>query len=177
MSAQAGKSLTMAALAIGIVAIIIGGVAVGTSPLVSPPTAAAKTQKFKITLGEGEIIGTEFWNGTAFIEPPEEELTGEYHRWEPDTLVVKKGDTVELTVQNPRSNDHSLVLVDFAVDTGELVGHHGATPRPAPSEKTVTFVASKAGIFKFQCGTPHNHATGDCDADHARMVGYLIVLE
>ena len=126
-----------------------------------------KTQKFTIIMGEGEII--QEVNG-------EEVIAGEFHRWEPPVLIVRKGDTVELTVKNPRSHAHSFVLTDFAIDTGRIPGK-AEQPDEAKRTVTVTFVASKSGVFQFKCGVPHDHEKGDCDPDHARMTGYLIVLE
>ncbi|MEM4314803.1 MAG: cupredoxin domain-containing protein [Nitrososphaerota archaeon] len=128
---------------------------------------APKTHKFTIIMGEGEIVQE---------VDGEEAITGEFHRWEPPVLVVKKGDTVELTVKNPRSHAHSFVLTDFAVDTGRIPGR-AEQPDEAKRAVTVTFIANKAGVFQFKCGVPHDHEKGDCDPDHARMTGYLIVLE
>lgn len=119
-----------------------------------------KTHNLTILLGEGEVISE---------VDGKDVLTGEFHRWEPDVMVVKKGDTVILNVKNPRKNIHSLVLPAFGVDTGELAGRTGA--------KTVQFTANKAGIFAYFCGVSFDEATGKCDPDHRRMVGYLIVLE
>jgi heme/copper-type cytochrome/quinol oxidase subunit 2 len=118
-------------------------------------------------MGEGKII--EEVNG-------KETITGEFHRWEPPVIVVKKGDTVELTVVNPRSHAHSFVLPAFNVDTGRIPGK---LEQPDEAKRTVTvrFVADKSGIFPFFCGISYNEATLDCDPDHAYMVGYLIVLE
>jgi heme/copper-type cytochrome/quinol oxidase subunit 2 len=126
-----------------------------------------KTQKFTIVLGEGKIVQE---------VNEEEELTGEFHRWEPPVLVVRKGDKVELTVKNPRSHAHSFVLADFGVDTGRIPGKE-EQPDEAKRTVMVSFVADKAGVFQFRCGIPFDHEKDDCDADHAYMVGYLVVLE
>jgi len=124
------------------------------------------TQQLRVELGEGEVVQE---------VQGEEELTGEFHRWEPDTLVVKKGDTVELTVVNPRRHAHSLVLSAYNVDTGLIPGRD---QEPDIAKRTITlkFVADKAGVFKYICGIPFDHSKDQCDPDHARMVGYLIVL-
>lgn len=118
-------------------------------------------QELSIIMGEGETIE----------EVDEEEvLTDEFHRWEPSALVVYKGDTVKLEVSNPRSKVHSLVLPDFGVVTPEL--------EPRGGTATVEFVADKAGVFQYACGVPYDREGGalDCDLDHQRQVGYLIVL-
>ena len=134
-----------------------------------PPGAgvATTTQKLRIELGEGEIIQE---------VQGKDELTGEYHRWEPNTLVVKKGDTVELTFVNPRRNTHSFVLSAFNVNTGPIPGRD-TEPDIAKRTVTVKFVADKAGVFKFECGIAFVEETKECDVDHARMIGHLIVLD
>ncbi len=128
---------------------------------------APKTQKLRIELGEGEIIQE---------VQGEEALTGEFHRWEPNVIVVKKGDTVELTVVNPRKHAHSFVLSAYNVDTGRIPGRD-EQPDVAKRTVTVKFVADKLGVYKFECGIPFDHAKKDCDPDHKRMVGHLIVLD
>ncbi len=119
------------------------------------------TQNLYIRLGEGKVIEEV---GDA------DEITGEFHRWEPSTLVVHKGDKVVLTVENPRSKVHTLILPDFGVVTPRL--------DPRGGTATVEFTADKAGTFQFACGTPFSRDGGalDCDLDHKRQVGYLIVL-
>ncbi len=118
------------------------------------------TQNLSIIMGEGKIV--QEING-------KEELTGEFHRWEPDVLVVNKGDKVVLTVTNPRGHAHSFILPEFGVATQKLESRGGSA--------TVEFNADKAGVFQYACATPFNEETGDCGADHQRQVGYLIVLE
>ncbi|MEM2237802.1 MAG: cupredoxin domain-containing protein [Candidatus Caldarchaeum sp.] len=142
-----------------------------------------KLQKLTILLGEGKIVQEAVKDpatGEIKLLPEEkggeEELTGEYHRWEPAVIIVKKGDTVELTVKNPRKHAHSFVLPAFGVDTGRIPGR-AEQPDEAKRTVTVRFVADKAGVFQFQCGVPFDHEKGDCDADHNYMVGYLIVLD
>lgn len=116
-------------------------------------------QTFEIQLGEGEIIGE---------EGGKDVITGEYHRWEPIVLVAFRGDKIVLKVKNPRKNTHSFVLPAFNIDTGPL--------QPRGGEKAVEFVADKAGVFAYGCGTPFVEGKAECDPDHARMVGHLIVL-
>lgn len=122
--------------------------------------AASGTQRLTVLMGEGEVIGE---------VDGEEMLTGEYHRWEPNVLVVHKGDSVTLNVMNPRKNIHSFFLPAFNLDTGPLEGRTG--------EATLEFTADQAGVFQWMCNIPQDAAEGECDADHGTMVGYLIVLE
>ncbi|MFQ5837875.1 MAG: hypothetical protein ACE5HJ_03740 [Thermoplasmata archaeon] len=148
---------------VAVVAIALSAVALSASYAPEPQ----RTQKFTVVMGEGEIIGENPDTG-------EEEIIGEFHRWEPAVLVVNKGDLVILTVKNPRSHNHSFVLEAFGVDTGTLPGKL-AQP-PGGSEVEVQFVPDKAGVFRWKCGVEHVHDTWDCDEDHVRMVGYLVVL-
>jgi len=142
-----------------------------------------KVQQLRIELGEGEIVQeamVDSATGQIALVPEEkggeEMLTGEFHRWEPSVLVVKKGDTLNLTVVNPRKRAHSFVLQAFNVDTGRIPGRL-EQPDLAKRTITVTFVADRPGVFKFECGIPLDPSKGDCDPDHARMVGYLVVLD
>lgn len=119
-------------------------------------------QNLSIIMGEGETIEEVEGENT---------LTGEFHRWEPAVLVVYKGDTVNLEVSNPRSKAHSLIIPDFGVATPKL--------DPRGGTATVEFVADKAGVFQYVCGIPFDRDDGalDCNLDHNRQVGYLIVLD
>ncbi len=111
------------------------------------PAAAPATQTFEIILGEGEVI--EEVGG-------KDQLTGEFHRWEPPVLVVNKGDKVVLKVKNPRKHVHSLGIPGYGQDTGPLAGRTG--------EKTLEFTADKAGVFPFMCTVPFDEAKGNCSS-------------
>ena len=157
-------SIVVLSLVLAIVAIGIGAYS-----LYQAPTAQqSKVQKFAVIMGEGEIIADDPTTG-------EEILTGEYHRWEPSVIVANKGDTVELTIINPRKNAHSFELPDFGITTGRIAGK---TELPDVEGRTIvkTFVADKAGVFKFVCGISPDASAGNCDPDHETMVGYLVVL-
>ncbi len=130
------------------------------SLILSACQAGPVTQNLSIQMGEGTMIHE--------LENGEEELTGEFHRWEPAVLVVNKGDKVVLTVTNPRGHAHSLVLPEFGVATPRLEGRGGTA--------TVEFTADKAGLFQFACGTPWDEEAEDCGLDHQYQVGHLIVL-
>ncbi len=135
------------------------------SACASGGTSGPVTRDFTVLMGEGETIAEV--NGV-------DEITSEFHRWEPAVLVAFKGDTINLTVENPRGSTHSLILDEFLVDT-ELLEIRGGT-------KTVQFVADKAGVFQYACGLEWEdedtgELTDECDPDHKRMVGYLIVLD
>lgn len=138
------------------------GIGIGYGLIQAVPARSQEpvTQVLDILLGEGEIIRE--------VEG-KDILDGEFHRWEPDTLVVRKGDWVVLNVKNPRKNVHSLVIPAYGVDTGPLAGRTG--------EARVEFLAYDAGVYPILCGIDFVEGAGLCDPDHKRMVGYLIVLE
>lgn len=131
------------------------------------PAPAPKTQTFNIQLGEGEVLGV----GETLGDQYEHKIVGEYHRWEPGVLVVHKGDKVVLNVSNPRKAVHSFLLKAYGIDTGKL------TPRTG--KKTVEFVADKVGAFEYVCGVDYDPKAEphECDPDHKRMTGQLIVLD
>ncbi len=90
------------------------------------------------------------------------------HRWYPTTLVVRRGDTVDLAVGNPDRFNHRF----------ELTGYNQMTKKLTPgSTDTLHFVADEAGVFVYRCMLPHDPTKGDCTPDHELMRGYLIVTE
>jgi plastocyanin len=90
-------------------------------------------------------------------------------KWIPSTIKVKKGQTVELTVVNDDDEtQHQLTIPDFKVDTGKI----------APGDKkTVTFVADKAGRFRFVDPLPNERSANNEDVRHSDEIGLLIVEE
>lgn len=151
------------------------------------PARAPTLREFTLILGEGEIL-TGINETTGYAVPigapnaDDETVAGEYHRWEPAVLVMFAGDTIRLTVKNPRSNDHSFSLIsqpgEFSgsLSTGDIQGkvNSGTT---TGTERSIEFTALKPGVYKFVCATPHDHVNNKCDEDHPTMVGYLVVLQ
>lgn len=159
MSMSLEKRAFYAFVGIALLGLVLG--AASLAIVLSPTTqSAGRVQRFRIIMGEGEVI--------AEVQG-EDVLTGEYHRWEPGTIVVNQGDRVILEIVNPRKNIHSFVLSAFNIDTGQL--------QPRGGSATVEFTADKAGVFQFLCGTPQNKELKHCDPDHSTMVGYFIVLQ
>ncbi|MDP4010374.1 MAG: cupredoxin domain-containing protein [Candidatus Spechtbacteria bacterium] len=154
--------------------VVIAGVAGGVSAyfLSSASDTGPKTQHLTV-----EIFHEDAWARPAGIEaglPEEQKVTTQYV-WKPNGLYAFKGDTVELTViNNAGTRVHSFVLEEFGIDTG---------PMQPKTEKTVTFVADKAGTFKFSCGIvfqPPEEGEEEpylCSADHAYQTGFFVVLE
>ncbi len=79
----------------------------------------------------------------------------------PDVIRVNKGDEVTLHITNieqTRDELHGLAINDYNIN---IVIDPGET-------KSVTFTASKAGVYAFYC-------TNFCSALHQEMQGYLLV--
>lgn len=124
----------------------------------------SQTRTFQISLEE-----VEFWAEVENSEGEKEVAYVELHRWEPNIIVVNKGDTVILEISNPRKNTHSLSVPAFDARTGTL--------EPRTGTDTIQFVADKAGSFDFICSTPYMPNKNYCDPDHSMMKGTIIVLE
>lgn len=84
-------------------------------------------------------------------------LTAKQWVFEPETIRVKQGDTVRLSIQSIDVS-HGFALPDFGIN---------ATLEPGKTE-TVEFVADKKGVFRFVCSV-------FCGAGHGDMQGTLIV--
>lgn len=68
----------------------------------------------------------------------------EVYRFQPETLTVYQGDTVNIVFVNPEDDAHTFVLKAF----------HIALALPAQATITTRFVASTTGIFPFICDIP-----------------------
>lgn len=87
------------------------------------------------------------------------QMIAENWKWIPDLIRVKKGTEVTLVVEGWDA-PHTFVLKEFGVKV----------PIPEGKKTKVTFLADKAGEFKWKCGRP-------CGNGCPKMRGKLIVLE
>ena len=72
-------------------------------------------------------------------------------QWLPGTIVVKKGDDVELTlINNVPSGDHGFFIPDYKITKVVSKG----------KKEVVTFKADKAGIFEMKCQLHPAHIGG-----------------
>lgn len=122
-------------------------------------TQAQSVKEFMLVTGEWQ------WKAKPGEAPvvdrergPQKEI--ERYSFDPAFLVVNKGDTVVLKIHALKGAKHVLEIKDFGI--GETTINKG-------EEKTVRFVADKAGTFKFLCT---NHTNADKEGP---MVGYLYV--
>ncbi len=86
----------------------------------------------------------------------------ERYTFDPPFLIVNKGDTVALRIHALKGEKHVVEIPDFGVPE---------TPINRGEEKTIRFVADKAGTFRFVCT---NHVNSQKEGP---MVGYLYVMD
>ena len=86
-------------------------------------------------------------------------VTGSSFAFAPNTLSVKKGDTVKIIFKNS-GGMHDFVIDEFSARTKQIQGG---------SEDSVTFVADKAGAFEYYCSVGKHRQMG--------MKGTLTVTE
>ena len=184
MSAPAAASkASRIPLVLGVLALLLSIGALGWT--VARPARSPSVREFVLMMGEGEVLAG--YNATCDcvrpIDDPNstEMVVGEYHRWEPMVLTAYVGDTIRLTVKNPRSNDHSFDLQsqpgDFSgmTGTGNILGKRNSQTTTG-TEKTIEFQALKPGVYRWICDTPQDVDNNKCDGDHPRMTGYLVIL-
>ncbi len=149
-TALAGSSLVIALVAVALSLLTL----TVSSPARPSSTAAPATIDLPLLVtGRGAIGGP-----------------AESHLFDPQLLVVRRGDFVRLRVINQSFFRHGIEIAGYGVRTGELTGG------PQGSE-TLTFTADKPGIFEYRCYLPHDPAMATCAPDHDQMVGHLVVIE
>jgi len=84
-------------------------------------------------------------------------IEGGNFKFTPNTMKIKKGDTVQITFKNSEGN-HDFVIDEFEVATNKI---------GEGEEEEVEFVADKVGTFEFYCSVGNHRAMG--------MKGSLIV--
>lgn len=136
-----------------LVAVAVGGMAA------APAWAAERT--FLVVTGE--------WSWSA--KPGEMPVTDrgrpninkmERYVFDPGFFVVDKGDRVTLKIHDLKGDKHIIEVPAFGVKETQIV---------RGEEKTITFVANKAGVFEIKCT---NHVNLEKEGP---MVGYLYVMD
>ena len=84
-------------------------------------------------------------------------VVGKNFSFSPNSLTVKKGDTVKITFQNA-DGFHNLLIDNFKVKSASI---------PSGKSTNVQFIADKTGSFKFYCSVGNHRVMG--------MYGTLIV--
>lgn len=86
----------------------------------------------------------------------------ERYAFDPGFLVVNKGDRVTLKIHALKGDKHIVNVPAFGVEEKQVL---------RGEEKTISFVASKAGVFEIKCT---NHVDAKKEGP---MVGYLYVMD
>lgn len=125
------------------------------------PAQAESVKEFLLVTGEWS------WKAKPGEAPVVDRNRGpvkeiERYTFDPPILIVNKGDTVVLKIHALKGSKHVIEIKDFGVP--ETTINKG-------EEKTIRFVADKAGTFKFICT---NHVNAEKEGP---MVGYLYVMD
>ncbi len=180
-----GQGIPRLAVALGVVALVLSIAAVGLT-YARPSGVAPRTLEITATIDEGMIVTG--WNNTCQcaveIDTPAadtEKVVGEYVRWAPNVIIINAGDTVRLTVKNPRGGDHSFAIDASAgafsgtTSSGEVQGRTNSG-NPAGAQVTIEFTALKSGTYVFRCTIVFDDAQNKCHPDHDTLTGTLVVL-
>lgn len=84
----------------------------------------------------------------------------EVYRWDPSSLIVRKGESVQLHIHGLHGTSHTFSLPDFQLQGRVQKGQ----------TTTVTFTPQKTGTFPLIC---HEHRTR---AQKGPMIAYITVL-
>lgn len=90
------------------------------------------------------------------------------HLFDPQMMVVRRGDTVRMRVMNQSLWSHGIEIVGLGVRTKPLAGGEA---------DEVTFTPDRSGIFEYRCYIPYDPKTGACSPDHDKMIGHIVVLD
>lgn len=124
-------------------------------------SAMAETREFLIVTGEWS------WKAKPGEAPVVDRDRGsvkeiERYTFDPAFIVVNRGDTVILKIHTLKGDKHIVTIPAFKVP--ETIIMRG-------EEKSIRFVANKAGVFEFKCT---NHVESHKEGP---MVGYIYVLD
>ncbi len=180
-----GQRFPTLAVGIGVLALVLSIAALGLT-FARPSGVAPRTVAFTVTIDEGLIVTG--WNNTCqcavVIDTPAadtEKVVGEYVRWAPNVIMINAGDTVTLTVKNPRGGDHSFAILATAgafsgtTSSGTVQGRTNSG-NAAGTQATITFTALKPGTYVFLCTIPFDDAQNHCHPDHETLTGTIVVL-
>jgi len=141
-------------LALAIVAILLGGGAMGlffTAP--QGTTRLPQTVDVRVLLVAVHIEGME---------------VKEKHYFIPGTIVAHVGDILRITLVNMDEHNHSLAIPALGLESPRIAG--GGEMHEFPS---VTL--AREGSFLIVCAIPYI-PPNDCGEDHDEIVGQLLVL-
>ena len=138
------------ALAIAVVALVVGAFAIASPVLQAPPAADRVVYvlavEYKGTAGPGERLS----NGTKVSA----------YQWDPATIIVNRGDRVTLKIYGVNGAAHPSSIEGYADLTYKVIDPSGSVIEEGAKTfdvyrghwTEVRFVASKAGVFTIGCG-------------------------
>ncbi len=139
--------------------IALGGVVVVALVILTLGSALAAERTFLVLTGEWSWAAKPGEAPVVDRGQPDTKKMDRY-TFDPGFLVVDKGDRVTLKIHDLKGDKHIIEIPAFGVkETQVLRGE----------EKTISFVADKAGVFEIKC-TNHIDAKKE-----GPMVGYLYV--
>ncbi len=178
----------MGVIAVSVIAVVMSGMAV-TAAYSKPSTSATLAPRnlaATVMIDEGQVVvgWNETCNCAVQLDTPAadtEVVAGEYVRWAPNVLIMNAGDTMTLTVKNPRNGDHGFALIApsdaFSGQTSAaVVQGKKNSGNPEGTSAVITFTALKPGTYTFICPLPYDDALHHCHPDHETLTGTLIVL-
>jgi plastocyanin len=123
--------------------------------------AMAETREFLMVTGEPS------WEAKPGEAPVADRNRGpvkkmERYTFHPGFLVVNRGDKVVLKIHDIKGDKHIVTIPAFNVPETQIL---------RGEEKTISFVANKAGIFEIKCT---NHVDSHKEGP---MVGYIYVFD
>ena len=158
---QGKNNMLLIGMVVLIVIVVLGLVAVFAKPKTASAPATSQTTQVSPT---PEGVNVQVTQETKQSEGKMTEsqtktftVKGKNFSFTPNTLSVKKGDTVKITFMN-EDGFHNFMLDEFSV---------AAKTIPAGQQDEVAFVANKAGTFEYYCSVGTHRQQG--------MVGKLIV--
>lgn len=178
----------MVVLIVSVLAVAMSGIAVATA-LTRPAatnTVEPRSVAMTLVLDEGQVVTG--WNDTCNcavqLDTPaadSEVIAGEYVRWAPSTLMMNAGDTLTLTIKNPRGGDHGFAIMApsdafSGTTTAAVIQGRANSGNPAGTSATISFTALKPGTYTYICPLPFDDAAHHCHPDHETITGTLIVL-
>ena len=182
------RKSAIAVVLVSALAITMSVMAVATAYSRPADTNTVASRNLAMTLVVDEGLVVTGWNDTCNcvvqLDTPSadsEVIAGEYMRWAPSTLVMNAGDTLTLTIMNPRSGDHGFAILApsdaFSGTTAAAViqGRKNSGD-PDGTSATITFSALKPGTYTYICPLPYDDAANHCHPDHETITGTLIVL-
>jgi plastocyanin len=146
-----------AAIVLAVAALVLGGLSLRS---VGRPQARLAGPAGPATVDISVVI-----SGVGAAGEP-----AKHHYYNPSMIVVRRGDTLRVRFMNLTFASHGLEFEGYGVRTSVL-------PGGPKGQETITFLADKAGIFRFKCYVPYDPATGMCSPDHDTQIGYLVVLD